>query len=51
MTGRLAGRVDILFEQKNAFKGIYGQLSECEAQRAKRVDMKRLECHAIVFSL
>lgn len=40
MTGRLAGRVDILFEQKNAFKGICGQLSECEAERPKRIDIK-----------
>lgn len=51
MTGRLAGRVDILFEQKSDFKGVYGELSGCQDERAARVDMESLECHAFVFSL
>lgn len=50
MTGRL-GRVDILFEQKNAFKGIYGELPGCEAKRATSVDMESFECRVILFPL
>lgn len=48
MTGRLAGRTTILFEQKNDFKGIYGELLGCETEKGYKGRYKSLEYHAIL---
>lgn len=51
MTGRLAGRADILLEQKNDFKGIYGELLGCETEKGYKGRYESLEYHAILFPL